>query len=353
VNFPAHAFTSPLARRLFSDQAVARLSATPGVDLATMTAGVPPSSGQTSFGKIALDGQPPSSRGFVLPGYIVRPDFFAVTGIPIALGRPFATNESPESVIVSQSFAGTMWPGTSPLGHRYRLGDGDSWKQVVGVAGEVRSKGLDDSRTPFAIYYPYPRPALDTVSATPETTTGPYSGHATFLVHTVNATAAIPAIRAAILKVDSRILVDKVDTVESLYQDTMAEPRMLLVLMAVFSAAGLLVAGIGVYGVLSKLVAQQLREIGVRLMLGAEPSAMAWRVFRGGLTLAGLGVALGLVAAALASRILGSILFDVRGTDMGSYAVVAAVIGVATIAAAWLPARRAAHVDPAALVRET
>ncbi|HEY6357502.1 MAG TPA: FtsX-like permease family protein, partial [Vicinamibacterales bacterium] len=119
-----------------------------------------------------------------------------------------------------------------------------------------------------------------------------------------------------------------------------------------FSAAGLLVAGIGVYGVLSTLVAQQLREIGVRLMLGAEPASMSRRVFRGGMALAGIGTVIGVGVAALCGLAIRSVLFDVRTTDVTSYVVVLVVIGGATMAAAWLPARRAAKADPAALLRD-
>jgi predicted permease len=351
VSFPTRAFPSPLSRRLFVDHAVERLVATPGVESATTTIGVPPDAGQTSFGHIALDGQPETSRNVTLPIYVVRPTFFSITGIKIRLGRPFTENEPDTSAIVSESFAAAMWPGTSPVGHRYKLFKDDPWHEVVGVAGEVRSRGLDDPRTPFEAYYPYTRQDLSKVSAVPDKTTAAFSGTGSLLIRAANAQSVMPLVRDAILTTDRRVAVD-LDTVEGLYQDTLAEPRMLLVLMAVFSVVGLLVAGVGVYGVLSNLVAQQLREIGVRLMLGAEPLAMARMVFRGGMALAGLGTIIGAVAAALCGRVISSVLFDVRTTDVASYVVVTAVIGAATIAAAWLPARRAARADPAALLRD-
>ena len=351
-SFPMRAFPSPLSRRLFVDQVVERLTTTPGVESATVAGGVPPKTGQTSFGNIALDGQPETSRSITLPAYIVRPAFFSMTGIPILQGRPFTENEPDTDAIVSESFAAAMWPGSSPIGHRYRVFKEDPWHEVVGVAGEVHSRGLDDARTPFEVYYPYTRQDLSKVSAAPDKTTAAFSGSGSLLVRAANAQAVVPLVRDAILTMDRRVRMDQIDTVEGLYQDTLQEPRMLLVLMAIFSAAGLIVAGVGVYGVLSNLVAQQLREIGVRLMLGAEPVAMARRVFRGGMALAGIGTIIGVVAAVLCGRILSSVLFDVRTTDVASYLVVIAVIGIATIAAAWLPARRAAKADPAALLRD-
>jgi putative ABC transport system permease protein len=352
LSFPARAFPSPLSRRLFVDQAVERLTATPGVAAATLTGGVPPKSGQTSFGMVSLDGQPETSRRITLPIYTVRPKFFAITGIPIVQGRAFAESELGTNAIVSESFAAAMWPGQSAVGHRYRLFTNDPWHEVVGVAGEVRTGGLDDARTSFEAYYPYTRQDLSAVSAIPDKAPGPYSGTGTVLVRAANASAVMPLVRDALTAIDRRVRIDTIEPVEDMYQESLAEPRMLLVLMALFSAAGLLVAGVGVYGVLSTLVAQQLREIGVRLMLGAEPSAMARRVFQGGLALAGFGTVVGIVAAVVCGRVLSSVLFDVRATDLASYVVVTVVIAVATITAAWLPARRAAKADPASLLRD-
>lgn len=352
VSFPTRAFPSPLSRRLFADQVIDRLAAMPGVAGVTLSGGVPPDS-SISFGNLALDGLPETSRRLELPFYNVRPSFFAITGIPILQGRPFAGGEPDTDAIVSESFAAAAWPGSSPIGHRFRIGSDDSWHEVVGVAGEVRSMGLDDAVSPYEVYYPYPRVDLSKVSAQPDRTTAAFSGIATFLVRATNASAVIPLVREAIAASDRRISIDKVETVEDLYQTSLSEPRMLLVLMSIFSVAGLLVAGVGVYGVLSTLVAQQLREIGVRLMLGAEPIALSRRVFRGGLALAGAGAGVGVVVAVLSSRLISSVLFDVQTIDVASYVVVTAVIGITTIAAAWLPAQRAAKADPAALLRDS
>lgn len=352
VSFLTHAFPSPLSRRVFLDHATDRLAAIPGVEAVTITAGVPPVDGQISFGYIALDGQPETARYVQLPIYIVRPNFFAITRIPIVQGRPFSDNEPDTSAIVSQSFAAATWPGTSAIGHRFRLDESWPWEEVVGVAGEVRSESLDESRTPFEAYYPYARTALSKVSPEPAKTTAAYTGTGELLVRAANTKGVMPLVRGAIAATDRRIVIDQIETVENLYQDSLAQPRMLLILMAIFSAAGLLVAGIGVYGVLSNLVRQQLREIGVRLMLGADSAAMARMVLRGGLMLAGTGTLVGIIVAALCGRVISTMLFGVRTTDAASYVVVTVVIGAATIAAAWLPARRAAKADPAALLRD-
>ena len=352
VTFPARAFDSAMSRRIFVDRAIDELRATPGVAAATLSAGVPPESGQINFGKMAIDGQPSTGTPVELPIYVVRPEFFAVTGIRIASGRPFDASDGDDHVIVSQSLASAFWPGSSPVGHRFRLWDQDPWKEVVGVAAEVRSDGLDDARTPFEAYMPLVQPPISAVSTTPVSRRMTYSGQATFVVRVQDPDRMVPAVRAALERVDRHAMIDRLAPVEALYSESLAQRRMLLWLMVAFSAAGLLVAAIGVYGVLASLVAQQMREIGVRLMLGAEPAAMSRRVFRGGLALAAAGGAIGIVAAAFASHWIGSVLFAVRATDVMSYITVAVVLGIAAIAAAWIPARRAASVDPAALLKE-
>jgi predicted permease len=352
IEFPAREFPSPLSRRLYIDRAMTEIAAATGITAVTIGSGLPPHSGQINFGNIALDGQPTGTVNLALPAYIVSPDFFSITGIPIVQGRSFQPDDPATSVIVSQSFASAFWGGTSPVGHRFRLDDSSPWKDVVGVAGEVKSDGLDDARTPFEAYYPYIRPAATSLSSAPVASSDTYSGQTMLVIRAGDARSAVPVVRSALLRVDSRVMIQQLEAVEDLYGDTLQQPRMLLWLMVAFSAAGLLVAAVGVYGVLSSLVAQQFREIAVRLMLGAEPAAMSRTVFRGGLSLAAIGAAIGVVSAALASRWIGSVLFGVQPTDVTSYAVVIVVLASAAIAAAWIPARRAASVDPAALLRE-
>ncbi len=349
IQFPARAFPSPLSRRLFVDRAAAELRQTPGVVAVALASGVPPDWGQRSFGKIAIAGQPPMAR-VSLAGDAVQPDFFRTTGIPMLAGRAFDETDDATHVIVSKSFAAAFWPGTSAVGHRFRLFEGP-WSEIVGVAGDVRTRGLDDERS-FAEYFPDVRPPVSALSAEAAPTTEAFSGGARIVIRSNDVERLSPVIRATIASVDGRALIDEIAPVEALYAKTIAEPRMLMWLMVSFSAAGLLVAGIGVFGVLSTLVAQQQREIGVRLMLGAEPAAMSRMVFRGGMALAGIGTLVGVLVAVLCGRAISSVLFDVRTTDVASYVVVLVVIGGATIAAAWLPARRAAKADPAALLRD-
>src|SRR5262249_45231073 len=142
---------------------------------------------------------------------------------------------------------------------------------------------------------------VSALSSAPASTAEAFSGGATFVVRADDVDRAVSAVRAAIARVDRRIVPRQIASAETLYSRTLAQPRMLLWLMVVFSAAGLIVAAVGVYGVLSSLVAQQLREIGVRLMLGADPEAMRRRVLRSGLLLAIAGTLVGVVTAALAS----------------------------------------------------
>jgi putative ABC transport system permease protein len=349
IEFPARAFPSPLSRRLFVDRAAAQLRRTPGVVAVALASGVPPKWGQTSFGQIAIDGQPPTTRVRVAGEY-VQPDFFRTTGIPVLAGRAFDETDDATHVIVSKSLAAAFWPGTSAVGHRFRLFEGP-WFEIVGVAGDVRTRGLDDERT-FAEYFPDVRPPVSALSADAAPTDKAFSGGASIVIRSNDVERLSPVIRATIASVDRRALIYEIAPVETLYAKTIAQPRMLLWLMVSFSVTGLLVATIGVYSVLSSVVAQQLREIGVRLMLGAEPAAMRRRVLRSGLALTLIGTIAGVVGAVAVSRFISSVLFNVRATDVASYVVVIVVVGAATIAAAWLPAHRAATADPAALLRD-
>jgi predicted permease len=349
IDYPARAFPSPLSRRLFIDRAVARLRETPGVTGVTLSSGAPPDWGIIAFGKIAIDGHAPSADVELFTNN-VQPDFFRTTGIQVQSGRQLDEADDATHVVVSQSLAAAFWPGTSAVGHRFRLSDGP-WSEIVGVARNVRTQGLADATT-FAAYVPYVRPAVTALSAESQPTNEAFSGFSTMVVRSNDVAHVGSAVRAAIADVDRRVALRAIAPVESLYAKTVAQPRMLLWLMVAFSIAGLLVAAIGVYSVLSTLVAQQLREIGVRLMLGAEPAAMRRRVLRSGFGLAAVGTIVGVIGAIALSRLVSSMLFDVRAIDVASYVVVIAVIGVATMVAAWLPARRAASADPAALLRD-
>jgi predicted permease len=352
VLHPSMDFPSALSVRLHTDRLLEHLKALPGVNGATLTSGMPPAFGQISFTSLVLDDRPGQATDtFMLPGYTVRPDFFSVTGIPILQGRAFRDDDTTEQVIVSQSLARTLWPEGSPLGRRYRFAELERWYEVVGVAGDVRSAGLDEPYGAHEVYLPYTRPAVSAISTSVEPSTEAFSGSASFVVRVDDAAAALPAIRDALTRSDDRVMVDSVAVVEDSFQGSLARQRLLLALMVAFSAAGLIVAAAGVYGVLSGLVAQRSREIGVRLMLGAEPRAMARSVLRSGLVLAGLGAVIGVVVAAAIGRFISGMLFDVQPTDVVSYVIVLLVLGAAAVGAAWHPARRAARVDPATLLR--
>lgn len=351
IDYPARAFPSPLSRRLFIDGAVEQLRQTPGVASVTLATGVPPDWGLISWGNIAIDDHAPSTEVTLMANY-VQSDFFRTTGLPVLAGRPLTASDDAAHVVISESLAAALWPGMSAVGHRFRLSDKSPWSEVVGVARNVRTTRLDDDAT-FAEYVPYVQPPVSALSAAPASTSEAFSGFATIIVRANDVGHLGPVIRAAIRSVDRRAVVREVTPVEALYAKTIAQPRLLLWLMVAFSGAGLLVAAIGVYGVLSSLVAQQLREIGVRLMLGAEPAAMHRRILRSGLGLAATGTIIGVIGAVAASRLVSSVLFAVRATDAVSYVVVILVVMIATMAAAWLPARRAAAADPAALLRDS
>jgi predicted permease len=353
VSFPSPSFPSPLSRRLYMDRALAELPSVPGVIGVTQTSGMPPDGGQISWGKLQFGHlAQPTTETVTIPSYFVRPGFFGVTGIRIVAGRDFTDDDTPQAAIISESMAAKFWPGGQAVGGRYRFDDETEWHDVIGVASEVRSYSLDDSEGPIETYYKLNRPAAPSAAAVP--TREALSGSGSLVIRmSGDARPSTGALRDTLLRIDPKVMLGNVDRVEDMYQETLSRQRLLVALMAAFSIAGLTLAAIGVYGVMSGLVTQRLREISVRLMLGAEPAAMARSVIRGGLILASLGAAIGITIAVMIGRLVSTVLFDVEPTDIISYAVVVGVLVVAALAASWRPAMRAMRADPVALLRDS
>jgi putative ABC transport system permease protein len=329
--------------------AVEQIRAVPGVTAATIGT-VPPDLSAAKIGPIEHAGGIPAPAG--APGtiavavYQVPADFFRALGIPIVEGRVFREDDRDGAVLVSRSFARQQWPGGGALGARFRLSGDDAWMSVVGVAATVQ----DGARTARAqIYMPFGRHA-DLL--TPVRPSSSIAAFRTLVVRAADPAAVLPSLAAAVHAVDPQVVVDRREIVAQRFADAIARPRIVFVLMAVFAGVALVLAGAGIYGVLSCLVAQRLREIGIRLAMGADVRDVGRLVLINGLGLsvaglvAGVGLALGLV------RIMRTLLYQVEPTDVASIAAVAGLVLVTALAASWRPVRRAMRVDAIALLRE-
>jgi len=336
-------FDKDASNRFFA-QAEDAVRAVPGVAMSAFTSQLPLSGDYNSFG-VSLETNPDTKDegGYPAFRYAVSPHYFETMGIPLRSGRRLDARDvagAPPVVLVSESLA-RRFPGRNPIGQRVKVGPTDQpWYTVVGVVGDVSQVSLALSE-PEAVYL-----------------TGEqwhFRENARTLVVRArgegDVAALAPAIRNAIWSVDKDQPVLGIATMEEVVASSAAERRFVLVVFEAFGVVALALAAVGIYGVLSGGVTERMREIGVRSALGASRGDILGLVLRQGMTLTGLGVLIGLSGAAAASQALVTLLFGVSRLDALTYlSVIILLLGVAGVAC-WLPAWRAAQVDPSITLR--
>jgi putative ABC transport system permease protein len=273
---------------------------------------------------------------------MASPGYFRTMGIPFLQGRDFTGRDvetAPAVVIVDERIARRFWPGQNPIGKRITFSDAETnavWLSVVGVVADVQ--GSWPAKDSFAhIYAPYTQMPIDSMFVVMRTNTDPNS--------------YIPAVRQQLRSLDPEQPIYAVKTMEQYVSAAMAQPELRAVLLAVFAGIALVLAAVGTYGVMAFLVAERRHEIGIRLALGAEPRAVLRMVVGYGiiLTLAGLGI--GLAGATALARILSGLLYGMSATDPMTFVALAVSLGVVSLVAAYVPARRATKVDPIVALR--
>lgn len=328
-------------RERFNTELRARLSAIPGAEVsATSQVPLSGSASSTTF-QIDRGGTPPDTAHGVLTSSVLD-NYFAVMRIALVEGRPLrATDaaEAPPVVVVNEAMAREYWPDRSALGERIRRRDDEPWATVVGVAGNVRHVRLDTPVEP-KVYRPAPR--------------SDGSGYAdSWVIRATGDMGAVAAlVRDAVAAVSPDTPIWRIQVLGKRIASSVAVPRFRALLVLALAGMAAVLALLGVYGVTSFVVSQRTREIGVRMALGSEPGAVVRRVVSSGLRLTAAGVALGLVAAIPASRLVSGFLFRIGPTDPLTFAVTALAVAAVSAAAAWLPARRAAAVDPVRVLNE-
>jgi len=339
MQLPSARYKTPEQRILFFRQAKERLQALPGVTSVTMTSLVP-LSGELSLWTFGINGQQNSTS---LPSalyYEVDPDYFHDMGIPLIEGRNFTESDnasSPHVCIINDFFARTMFPGRDPIGQHIQIGNNYSIaREVVGVVGSVKQAGLDDKET-YQIYEAYAQL--------------PRSG-TTLIVQTASEPMAmLPAVRHAIQQVDPQEPVAKPRTLEQAASEAVALPRFRTLLLGLFGALAVVLALVGLYGVMSYTVTQQTQEIGIRMALGAQQQNIYGLIVLRGMALVGIGVGIGVVASLAMTRLLATFLFGVTPHDPATLASVILLFAVVATIACWIPARRASQVDPLVALR--
>jgi putative ABC transport system permease protein len=282
---------------------------------------------------------------------VVTPDYFRALGIPLRAGRFFTDRDvvgahPPASgnlaVVVDEALARRHWPGQDPLGKRINTSiDPDTvWSTVVGVVGHVRSGSLQSEGEP-QIYLPFfqrPRATLSVV----------VRGRGAAERDPIRLAAAV---RAAVRATDREQPIAKMHTMGELVERATARQRFNLLLLSIFAASALLLAAVGIYGVMSYTVAQRTSEIGIRMALGARPADVLRLVVGQGMRVALAGIAAGVAGAALLSRAMAGLLFGIRATDVVTYVGIAVLLAGVALVASYLPARRATRIDPLAALR--
>jgi putative ABC transport system permease protein len=335
-------YHKPEVELSYYEQAFARLRATPGVESVAMTSMIP----LTDFDRAgfhirdrraAHDSEDPSADR-----YSVTPDYFRAMRIPLKRGRLFTAQDiagAPKVAVISEACAREQFPNRDPIGKQIQLGgrdDSKPWITIVGIAGDVRQYGLDTASN-IAAYIPQAQDLTFDYKLVARTTGDPRRLE--------------KAARDAFLSADPTLPVFQVQPMESYLASSLAERRFTLALLALFGGLALALAAVGIYGVVSCAVTSRTREMGIRMALGAERRDVLAMVLRQAALLACAGLAAGLAASLALTRFLSTLLFEVRTTDLATLASIAALLAAVALAAGYLPARRAASVDPTVALR--
>jgi len=342
-SMPSAKYPTPQATAAFQSTLLERTRQIPGVQGAALVSDIFLSATPNST-NFSIDGRAmtPDERNIEVPVDAVSADYFRVMGIPLRRGRTFTAADNldaPPVVIVNETMARRLWPNEDALGKRIRYGGEQSTAPlmtIVGVVADMRRTGFD-APVRYETFRPNTQRVLNYLLLVLRTAGDPLT--------------MVAPVRAEFRSVDPEQPVFEIASMDQLLSSMVAQRRFSMALLGIFAALALVLGVVGVYGVTSYLVTQRTREVGVRLALGAQPSEVVGLVVRQGMTVAAIGLVGGLVGALIAGRFMTGLLYGVSPHDFATLAGVTAVIALATLAANWVPALRAAHVDPLTALR--
>ena len=336
VSLPQRTYADSNAQHLFHTRAIAGLSALPGTQAVGGTsflplAGVGPA---TSFWRADQPQPAPNDRP-VADARPVTPGYFNAMQIPLLAGRDVSESDTADRdpvAVINESFARQIYPGDNPIGRKFILNLGNEKPhEIIGVVGDVRLVTLDGEIRPTA-YLSSRQYAF---------------GLMTYVVRTAGDPAALaPAATKVIAAIDPLLPVSSVRPLDDVFAESIARPRLTAMAMSIFAAAALLLASLGVYGIVSYSVSQRSREFGIRVALGARPKQIIGMVVGQNLRVVAIGLGAGLVAAIPTTRLLQGLLFEVEPNDPVTFVAIGVMLATVAIVAAYLPARRGTQVDP-------
>ena len=337
------------SRSAFYDRVLERVRALPAVSSAGYV-NYPPLVFKGGRAYISIEGKPTPRREdfirYIVSDRVVSAGYFSALGVPLIRGRHFDERDgpgAPGAVIINQKLAGMHWPGEDPVGHRIRLGaiDSNPWLTIVGVVGDMRQFGLDRPAEP-EMY----------LSLNQSGDSAPFFWPQYLVVRTnADPLALSSSVRSAVWDVDPDEPVSSVRSMDQVFDAELLNRNTQMTLVSALAALALLMAAVGLYGVLSYTVAQRTPEIGVRMALGAQASTVVLEVVRSALFLAASGMVLGVGSAFALTRLLTSWLFNISPADPATFAAGALLLGVMALLASYIPAHRSARIDPVSVLR--
>jgi predicted permease len=344
LDLPSTRYGDAAKLRAFTAQLDARVRGLPGVTASGRILRAPLSEYNFNVG-FSVDRwqEETGTRRPAVQVRIASPGYFEAMRIGLVRGRTFTAHDdatAPQVVVINQAMARAHFSGETPLGRRVWLGWEDEGVrrggEIIGVVDDVRQFGLDRPSAP-EMYLPYDQTPVGPMTVVARTTASP--------------DVVFAAARAAVRELDPDLPLFELGTLQERFDKSAARPRLYMTLLATFAGVAVLLAAIGLYGVVSYSVRQQTREIGIRLALGATRADVAGAVVGQSLTVTVVGAALGLAGALAVSRLLQALLFGVSPTDVWTYVAVVGLIALVGVIASWVPARRATLVDPAMALR--
>jgi putative ABC transport system permease protein len=343
ISLPESRYPDNASQAAFFERLAGRLETQPGVEAAGFTS-VLPFGGNFDGRALAVEDQPrPRGQEISVDLYIETPDYLRAMQIPLVEGRAIDEHDTADTTpvaLVNETMARQLWPGESAIGRRVKFPGSEKhpqpWRTVVGVVRDVKQYGLDRDDK-MQLYLPerqYPTSGMTVVMRTSSDPAGMTN-----------------ALRGAVREADKDLAVFDVATMDELLASSMALRRFSMLLLGVFACVAVLLAGVGIYGVISYAVTQRTREIGIRIALGAQRTDVLLLVVRRGLLLACAGIALGTGGGLAVTRVMSGLLFGVGAKDPVTFAAVAALLTLVALVACLVPARRATKVDPMVALR--
>ncbi len=324
----------------FFQETLERLRSLPGIQSAGATTGLPLTL-NLSGSDFRIEGRPAPEAGkeMIVNTRSVSPGYFGTLGISLIKGRDFSSrdkSDGPAAAVINDDLARIYFPGEDPIGKRITFDEGESWMSIVGIIGDVRQLGQDSSAKP-EVYFPYLQVAAPSMTLVVRTASNP-----------LNLAAAV---KSQIQMIDKDLPIDNAKTMQQLLAESISGRRFNMLLLTVFAVVALVLAIVGIYGLMSYTVTQRTHEIGIRVAIGAQPRDVFRMVIGQGMILALIGVAFGLVGAFGLTRLMTSMLFGVEPTDPATFVSIAALLTGVALVACYIPARRATKVDPLVALR--